>query len=275
MYEAVCIDLDGTLLDDNKKISEKNIEILNKVKDKGIEIIIATGRALPRAIDFTNVLGFKHTLIANNGAVISDNKEEKIFDYNPIPQRVFKEVYDIGKDLGVYPVIHIYEQKLKTSLIIPDKDEVQWHKQSVPSLEYISKYSDFDIMNLNNIMTMVYIENVNLVDEFRNLVNKRDIICQNHVLNIFKKDKIMFECLNKEANKIIGVEKLLKLKNINLKNTIALGDETNDFNMLRKVGCGIAMKNGTKAIKEISNKVSEYDNNNSGVAIELEKIFLK
>ena len=71
MYEAVCIDLDGTLLDDNKKISDKNIEILNKVNEKGIEIIIATGRALPRAIDFTKVLGFEHTLVANNGAIIS------------------------------------------------------------------------------------------------------------------------------------------------------------------------------------------------------------
>lgn len=275
MYEAVCIDLDGTLLDDNKKISDKNIEILNKVNEKGVEIIIATGRALPRAIDFTKALGFEHTLVANNGAIISDNKESQIFDYKPIPQDVFKDVYSIGESLGVYPVIHVYEQNVKNSLIIPDTDKIEWHSHSVPDLDYISKYKDFDIMHLNNIMTMVYIENIKLVDKFRQIVVDEKILCQNHVLNIFKKDKIMFECLNNDANKIIGIEKFLKIKNIDLNKTIALGDENNDLNMLRKVGLGIAMKNGAKHIKNSSNLVSEFDNNHSGVGVELEKIFLK
>jgi len=79
MYKIVMVDLDGTLLDDNKNVSKKNIEMINKVyKEKGVIFVIATGKNISDISYITDAIGepINQYIIASNGAVIKNNVKD-------------------------------------------------------------------------------------------------------------------------------------------------------------------------------------------------------
>lgn len=275
MYDTVCIDLDGTLLDDNKKITKKNIKILKRLSDNNIQIIIATGRPLLKAISLTRYLKFDFTIIANNGAIISDNNQKKIYDFNPIDRNLFNNIYKIGESINLYPNLHIYHDNFNKNLVVPRHKDKEKNINSVSNIRNIITYNEYDIFNSNNILTMVYINKEEKIHKLKALIENKNIICQSNELNINKKGMKMFECLNPKANKLIGIKKYLNLLNKDISTAIAIGDENNDIEMIKEAGLGISMKNGITNLKRHSDLIATYDNNNNGVGIALENIFFK
>lgn len=79
MYKAICFDLDGTLLNSNKKISDKAVSLINELASKNIKIIIATGRNYDFSLLLTNNLTSKRVIISNNGSLVADANKNKIF----------------------------------------------------------------------------------------------------------------------------------------------------------------------------------------------------
>ena len=78
--------------------------------------------------------------------------------------------------------------------------------------------------------------------------------------------------MNPLGNKWSSIVDYANSKGIKTEEIIALGDNNNDIEMVMNAGLGIAMKNGTDLIKEVANRVSQKDNNESGVAHELREI---
>jgi hypothetical protein len=68
----ICIDLDGTLLDDKRNISEINKEAIRKATNNDIKVIISTGRIFSNAVEYAELLGLKTPIISSSGAVIGD-----------------------------------------------------------------------------------------------------------------------------------------------------------------------------------------------------------
>ena len=78
--EAIVLDLDGTLLTSKEKISERTREILYKFIEKGIKIIIATGRTYTSLKPYRDMLGLETPVVCFNGAKLVDRKENIIFE---------------------------------------------------------------------------------------------------------------------------------------------------------------------------------------------------
>ena len=68
-YKMVCIDMDGTLLGKGKKISEENKKAIKRVHEKGIEVVVATGRIYNNAEYYSHILGVNSPVIAANGSM--------------------------------------------------------------------------------------------------------------------------------------------------------------------------------------------------------------
>ncbi|MGL5662192.1 MAG: HAD family hydrolase, partial [Cetobacterium sp.] len=79
MYKLIVSDLDGTLVDKNKNISEYTKKIVTLLKEKGIEFIIATGRSYKGAKHIYDILELNSEIVCNNGTTIYNNKGELIF----------------------------------------------------------------------------------------------------------------------------------------------------------------------------------------------------
>lgn len=269
MYKLLCIDLDGTLLDYEKKISVLNAKVLNTLYKKGIDIVIATGRHFEKVADLISSLKFDCSIIANNGAIALDGDE--IFILNPVNQDLLQTVIGKGKDYGVRPYLHVYDEKRKISIVIPDGDIKSAHAGSVCNLNHICHYKE--MKGNYDVLTIVFLENHNKISALYSDIVNGGYACEAHIMKGFRKDVVMVEFLEKGSNKAAAIRHYAKLKGIGSEEIIAIGDENNDIDMIESVGLGIAMNNATQSLKEKAKCISKYTNNNSGVGRELMEIF--
>ena len=77
-YKMICIDMDGTLLNRRKKISDVNKKAIKKAHDMGVEIVVTTGRLYNNAAYYSQLLGVNSPVIAANGAIVIDQKTNDI-----------------------------------------------------------------------------------------------------------------------------------------------------------------------------------------------------
>ena len=85
-YKMICIDMDGTLLGKRKRISERNKNAIKQAHDKGIEIVVTTGRLYNNAAYFSKLLGVDSPVIAANGAIVIDQKNNEVIYECGIPK---------------------------------------------------------------------------------------------------------------------------------------------------------------------------------------------
>jgi HAD superfamily hydrolase (TIGR01484 family) len=90
-YKMLVIDMDDTLLTDDHKISEENKEMLLKAQEKGVYVILASGRPTPAMTAYAKELQMESYMISYNGAVISDLKEDKIIFEQMLTQEQIHE----------------------------------------------------------------------------------------------------------------------------------------------------------------------------------------
>lgn len=270
MYKVICLDLDGTLLDDNKKISKFNLDVLESLNDRGMEIVIATGRGITKARGLTSDIGFPYTIIANNGAIAGYNYSDEILFCNPIDYDKYNSIYNTGIDINMIPYLHVYHKK--KSLVIPNNETKISHLGSVNSIDEILFINEADEV-LDKILSIVYIDKEDRINKLDRNVLELNLNLSSHTLSSVRSDAIMIEYLDFLAEKSIGISRYLKNKKVNWEQVISFGDENNDIDMIRKSGIGVCMKNGTESLKINSKYISSYDNNNSGVGKELIKIF--
>ena len=77
-YKMICIDMDGTLLNRRKKISDVNKKAIKEAHDMGVEIVVTTGRLYNNAAYYSQLLGVNSPVIAANGAIVIDQKTNDI-----------------------------------------------------------------------------------------------------------------------------------------------------------------------------------------------------
>ena len=94
-YKMVCIDMDGTLLGKGKKISEKSKEVIKKIHDKGVEIVVTTGRIYNNAAYYSHILGVESPVIAANGAIVRNKHNNEVIYENPIKTDVCMKLVDL------------------------------------------------------------------------------------------------------------------------------------------------------------------------------------
>ena len=93
-YDAIFVDLDRTLLRDDKSLSEYTISILKKCKDSGIKIIVASARPLRNVVYYDSIIGFDALVVSNGARIIKDNE---YFEYK-IPYESGSKVIELLKE---------------------------------------------------------------------------------------------------------------------------------------------------------------------------------
>ena len=110
-YKIIFVDIDDTLNPSNGKVSEYTKEIMKKIKDKGIKIIINTGRSAQYAIEKSKEAGLTNIVVSSNGSEIYNYEEDKIIYSNPIPKENVKEVYDYCQKLNIKLILNTINKR--------------------------------------------------------------------------------------------------------------------------------------------------------------------
>ena len=254
----IVLDLDGTLLTDQKVISEKTKTTLNKAMEAGHQIMIATGRPYRASEVYYKELGLTTPIVNFNGAFVHHPmyKDWGLY-HTPIDLNV---VHEVVESMHEFDFNNIVAEVL-------DDVYVHYHDEKLMN---IFKFGDPSITtgDLRNYLkddpTSLLIhapqEKVPLIHDHLSTVHAEVIDHRRwgapwHVIEIVKSG----------LNKAVGIERVAKSIGIAQENIIAFGDEDNDLEMIDYAGIGVAMGNAIDPLKNIANEVT-LSNNEDGIA---------
>lgn len=252
----VVSDLDGTLLNSKSQVSDYTIKVINDLYNKGIPFAIATGRAYCSTKDIKDSIGIPMFMICNNGANIYDKDENLIYN-SMIDENTVKEVVKILQEFKVdYRVFNDTHYYYPSYGVLDAK-----------RCEYVGEMlDDYNLYGEGDKIIMV--------EEDRELYQKvKDIVVEkfSSVLEIASSSQTCLDFNAKNCSKMAALKYILEHYDINPEEVVAFGDSENDYRMLSFVGHPVAMKDTYMSTK-IEN-ISDYKNDEDGVARYLEKIF--
>ena len=276
MFKAVCLDLDGTLLDDDKKISDRSFLLLDNLIENGIEVIIATGRHFYMVSDFLRPLKRDIMVCANNGAMSRFKESNKLVNVEYVSNCKFLEIYNKTLECGMNPYIYVDSFVDGYHLAVKDGQPKKSHfeenivdkKIAVDSVRY---FSQIDVKSLETVLCIAFLDQKERIDEFFEYFKDEEDLVKN--MYFVPNGRKVLEFQSKKADKWIAITNYLKSKNISLSEVVSFGDEFNDKSMVKNSGMGFAMKNGIEELKSLTKNITEFTNNEDGVYFELKKIF--
>lgn len=264
-YKLIAIDMDGTLLNSKKEISNRTYDAIQKAKDKGIHIVLATGRLLKSAQFVAENLKLSNHILACNGAIIIDDK--KVIYSRPMDLNEVEKVMALGKKFSAY--YHFYDESCLYSNTY-NKEIVDYYSSRDQKINIKIFKNDSEILNNKdlNIYKFLFIDN-----DLQKLANLREELTQVNKISLTKSWSNNLEVMDTEASKGLGLKFLCNELNISPEHVIAIGDNENDLSMISFAGLGVSMGNGEEIVKKQSDYITST-NDEDGVAKVIEKFIL-
>ena len=286
MYKLVTVDLDGTMLTRRGIITEGTKNAIKNTMEKGIDVIIASGRPIDSIKTIAKEIGSKNYFIAGNGALIYDIKKDEVIYEKILDKKKVLEIAEICEKNNM--TYNIYTQKT----MIADKlkyNVLYYYKENLNKKEELKT----NITIVNNIKE--YVEKsenekflkITICDEskliFNSIIKKINAISGVKAMDVYhatrKTIKQGTEDVNieyyyteislKDVDKWDAIKYLLNKLNINQNEIVSIGDNINDKEMIENAGLGVAMGQSMPEIKRIADYVTN-DNENEGVKNVLE-----
>ena len=286
MYKLIAIDLDGTLLNSYGEITSKNKEAIKYALDKGVEVVLASGRDPKTMERISNELGIENYLIAGNGASVFDIKQEKNIYENFLEIEKALEIIEICKEnsifLSVYTTEGIITEGLKYNIKVFNNENNSRPNRKRTNIEIVKDIYEYVEINSPNILKIIICDESKII--FNNIIEKMKNVRDVEVLDVEHMSKKIIkigteeygveyfytEVTNRDADKWSAIEFLLEKLKINKEDVICIGDNMNDIKMIENAGLGVVMKNSALEKQEIGDFITE-DNNSDGVGLAIYK----
>lgn len=256
MIKMIVTDLDDTLLRSDKTISAFTEATLQKVRDAGIKVVLATGRPKRLSIDYHNKLQCDALICHNGNYTISEGRSIGSFSGVPIEEAIrilsiLQENYPAMK-LSVEINDKIYANFDVSGLwgITNDKEQVR------ESAVVLTNFSDLPGVAADKLL--IALESEKEYKEVCALLTP-DLYAQ-----LADGGKVCV-VMNRSTSKFNAIRQLADLWDIPVSQITAFGDDYNDIDMIKACGIGVAMENAVAEVLEVANVVTG-SNNNDGVA---------
>lgn len=275
--KLVALDLDGTLFDNSSRISERNLTAIRSITDKGIHVVISTGRPF-EGIPFDQIkgTGINYAITANGSGIyeISTGKclyENAMDEELVTPILSFLLTRDIHMDAFIGGKGYTPVQCVETA-----------QKLTVPSS--IKNYIITTRTRLDNILQFIHENQLKVQKMTLNfypaadgtLIDRetvRKFLVSNPSITTVCGGYNNLEFTRADANKGVGLRKLAEILGVNPDATMAIGDTENDLAIIEAAGIGVAMGNATDAVKARADYVTTT-NTKDGVAAAIEHFIL-
>ena len=275
--KLVALDLDGTLFDNSSRISKRNLTAIRSITDKGIHVVISTGRPF-EGIPFDQIkgTGINYAITANGSGIyeISTGKclyENAMDEELVTPILNFLLTRDIHMDAFIGGKGYTPIQCVETA-----------QKLTVPSS--IKNYIITTRTRLDNILQFIHENQLKVQKMTLNfypaadgtLIDRetvRKFLVSNPSITTVCGGYNNLEITPADANKGVGLRKLAEILGVNPDATMAIGDTENDLAIIEAAGIGVAMGNATDAVKARADYVTTT-NTKDGVAAAIEHFIL-
>lgn len=237
--KIVFFDIDGTLLDHEKRIPSSTKEAVRRLQEKGVHVAIATGRAPFMFEDVRKELNI-HNFVSFNGQYVVF--EDEVIYKNPLPADKLHEFTMFAAKAG-YPLVYLNEEEMRASV-----ESHHFVKESLGSLffDHPSFQPDF-YQNRDIYQTLLFCE----AGEEQAFLNDYP---QFHFI---RWHAYSMDIIPNGGSKAKGIERFIERLGFKHNQVYAFGDGLNDMEMIREVGTGIAMGNGHEDLKKAAKYVTK------------------
>ena len=277
-YKLLALDIDGTLLNSKHKITKNVNKALNKAKEKGTVVTLATGRFYGSALRVAKNAGVNAPIIANDGAQIQNVYTGDLIYFKPVELEIAQEIIRIigryplelqvfTKDLRIYAGKGFRLKKFKNALM-------RRYLSVAGCYNYIRDFVFAPVINAGNLENVLKIMEeppaklvvngtAETMQEFKNILVKEfsgEISMTTAIENYI-------DILAYGVSKAHGLEILSEHLGISRENIIAAGDNYNDIEMLEYAGLGVAMGNAPDIVKDKADMITDSNDNDGLVKV--------
>ncbi|EKN66670.1 hypothetical protein BABA_14472 [Neobacillus bataviensis LMG 21833] len=268
MYKLVAIDVDGTLFNDQKEITKEVNEAIQAAKEKGVKIVVSTGRPIVGAqpiIEELKLTDEDEYVITFNGALVQNTHTNEVVSEISLSYQDLKVLYELSLQLD--SPMHFFDSK---NLYTPNKDISPYtvhesHINQIPlhyrAIEEIPK--DFLLPKV------MFIDDPERLDKIIAAIPNSF----KEKYTMVKSTPFFLEILHPSVSKGNAVKQLAEKLGIKREEVICIGDGENDLSMVEYAGCGVAMGNAVQSVKAAA-EFQTFSNNENGVAYAIEKLIL-
>jgi Cof subfamily protein (haloacid dehalogenase superfamily) len=261
-YKMLVLDMDDTLLTDDHKISEENKEMIYQAREKGVHVILASGRPTAAMTSFAKELNLDSYMISYNGAVITDLKDDTILFEQTLTKEQIHELYDYSLKSKTHIITYLDGKVLSESY-----SEYIDVELNITGLEH-NKVSDFKAEVNSAAVKCILLEEPSYLKE----VEKDLKVAMPH-LSVSMSKPFFLEVAQNGIDKAASIKILAEKLNIQQSEIIAVGNAGNDLTMIEYAGLGVWVDNVTPELRDRAN-VIVASNNDHGVAEVIRRFIL-
>lgn len=253
--KLIAFDLDGTLLNRNREISDRNAAALRRAEEEGLAVVLASGRAIATILPFADQIGLCGPVVSCNGAYVVDAKRKEVF-HQGLPETARRTIFDFVASTGVHLNLYLRSEVHFTSLGAFGQEYVRRTRFLEPTV------SALEIMRQMEATKMLFMDTEEIIsghtEEMRGRLDPSEA-----VIAISEADYVEF--LPPGVTKGRGLEELARSMGIDRSEIAAVGDYWNDLEMVEWAGFGGAMGNAVSGVKDAA-KVVVADHDEDGAA---------
>lgn len=264
-YKLIAMDLDGTLNNDQKVITEKTKAALMAAQKEGIRLALASARPSPglfKERDILRLQDHKGILMSYNGGRIVDAETGKVLFETSMD---LEETRQVLRKLESLPVTPILDDGVQ--FYVADKNGYK--------VDYECKNNNMVCSEVGNLAEFLNFAPIKILmsvqPEELPQVQKKIAAFLPESLTVVQTAAFYLEVIPKVINKGQGIRDICKVLGLSTEEVISFGDAANDIPMLREAGMGVAMGNAAEPVKAAANMVT-LSNNEDGIAAALEKL---
>lgn len=272
MINAICSDIDGTLLNSQRELSERTIRAIWAIKEK-VPIILASSRMPSAMTHLQKTLGIEgHPLISYNGAYLLRKQINSdvfdVLDSVQISIAVCRKILSLANQCNVH--VSLFS---RDDWYAQRQDQWTMKEQLVTKVnptimqfdEVLMRWSETNL-GAHKIMCMGVASEIAKLYAFLENELGPDV-------HIYKSKSTYLELAPRAVSKASALEIVMwKCFKSDLTNVMAFGDNYNDIEMIKAAGYGVAVANGLPDLKAVAREVTAAGNAD-GVAIMIEKYF--
>ncbi|WP_157827530.1 HAD family hydrolase [Niallia nealsonii] len=269
--KAIILDMDGTMLNEESKVSEELHRYLRRLRQEGLKIFIATGRTL---LEIENVVPEEFEVdgfVTSNGMAAFVEKEQ-LFQHSLEPSLVeglMEEVQKRNLYYEIHPAVgNRYVLKEDQGMILhmikgerpSSVEENEWLSRKSAIEEHIDWKRE---LHPNNISKIYFFHTDK--GKIKSWISFLEKLKLQHGFSSSSSTENNVEIMAENINKATGVEYLLERYNLSFEEVLAVGDGENDLPLLKRVGYAVAMKNAPNSVKEYVDEQTDFSYKENGL----------
>ena len=263
-FRLAAVDLDGTLLGPDKQIGPENASAVQRLRDNGVTVIIASGRRHQNSIRFQRQLGLTGPIIACQGGLIRDGESGNVIEAHFLPQSVTQQIIDDAERNDIqtiyYHLDHLYVAKRHDRWIDLYESRVGERAEILPDLEQLDGRRALKLVWYGDPVVLAKVR----AEMSATYSDKVDVLST---------ERENLEFMPRGISKATALAKVAAEYGVRQEEVLAFGDGENDVAMLTWAGLGVAMGHGNEAAIKVAKRVSPPGPPESAFARAVDQLF--